>query len=81
MATKNEDGFGWLANCEALNLNQCGWWTEIGTEPTVEALRKFLASSDADLEQMGRNGRKLVEDEYTSEAIAKQFVEMYEELA
>lgn len=65
---------------EELNTCNCGWWTEIGTEPTVGALRKFLACSDADLEQMGRNGRKLVEDEYTSEAIAKQFVEMYEAL-
>lgn len=65
---------------EELNTCQCGWWTEIGTESLVEALRKFLSCSDADLEQMGRNGRKLVEDEYTSEAIAKQFVEMYESL-
>lgn len=65
---------------EELNTCSCGWWTEIGTESLVEALRKFLACSDADLEQMGRNGRKLVEDEYTSEAIAKQFVEMYKNL-
>lgn len=65
---------------EELNTCNCGWWTEIGTEPTVGALRKFLACSDADLEQMGRNGRKLVEDEYTSEAISRQFVEMYQGL-
>lgn len=65
---------------EELDTHNCGWWIEIGTEPTVEALRKFLACSDADLEQMGRNGRKLVEDEYTSEAIAKQFLEMYQAL-
>lgn len=65
---------------EELNIRQCGWWTEIGTEPLVEALRKFLACSEPDMEQMGRNGRKLVEDEYISEAVAKQFVEMYESL-
>lgn len=58
----------------------CGWWTEIGTEPIVEALRKFLTCSDKELEQMGRNGRKLVEDKYTSEAIAKQFVDMYKQI-
>lgn len=65
---------------EELNTCNCGWWTEIGTDPAVEALKKFLACSETDLEQMGRNGRKLVEDEYTSEAIAKQFVEMYNAL-
>lgn len=68
------------SNRSSLTSGKCGWWTEIGTEPTVEALKRFLACSDADLEQMGRNGRKLVEDEYTSEAIAKQFVEMYQGL-
>lgn len=65
---------------EELNTCNCGWWTEIGREPLVEALRKFLVCSDEDLEQMGRNGRKLVENKYTSEAIAKQFVEMYQTL-
>lgn len=66
------------SNLSPLTSGQCGWWTEIGTEPTVEALRKFLACSDEDLEQMGRNGRKLVEDKYSSDAIADQFVKMYE---
>lgn len=58
----------------------CGWCTEIGAEPTARALRKFLACSDAELEQMGRNGRKLVEDKYTSVAVAKQFVDLYDSL-
>ena len=58
----------------------CGWCTEIGTEQTVKALRNFLACSDSELEQMGRNGRKLVEDEYTSVAVAQQFMLMYKNL-
>ena len=58
----------------------CGWCTEIGAEPTMKALRKFLDCSDAELEQMGRKGRKLVEDKYTSEVVAKQFVIMYKSL-
>lgn len=62
-----------------INSCQCGWCVEVGTEPLVEALKEFLACSDEELEQMGRNGRKLVEDKYTSEAIAKQFIEMYRE--
>ena len=64
-----------------LNDRQCGWCVEVGTEPLVVALRKFLACTDADLIQMGLNGRRLVEEKYTSEAVAKQFVEMYGELA
>ena len=60
-----------------LNDRQCGWCTEIGTQPTADALMKFLACSDAQLESMGRRGRQLVESKYTSTAVAKQFVDMY----
>lgn len=58
----------------------CGWCTEVGTEPLVESLRKFLTCSDEELVEMGKQGRKLVEDKYTSEAVAHQFVEMYDKL-
>ena len=63
---------------EELNEVGCGWCTKIGTKATKDALLKFLACSDSELERMGRNGRALVEEKYTSEAVAKQFVEMYE---
>ena len=63
-----------------LNDVHCGWCTEIGTAPTVEALRKYLACTDDELAKMGQSGRRLVEDKYTSEAISHQFVNMYEKL-
>lgn len=63
-----------------LNEVGCGWCTEIGTEPTKEALQKFLSCSEAELERMGRRGRKLVEEKYTSETISRQFVNMYKSL-
>lgn len=63
-----------------LNDVHCGWCTDIGTKPTVEALLKFLTCSDIELQEMGRRGRKLVEDKYTSVAIAKEFYEMYQQL-
>ena len=67
----------WGTPWHVLDKAGCGWCTEIGAEPTARALRKFLACSDDELEQMGRNGRKLVEDGYTSVAVAKQFVDLY----
>lgn len=63
-----------------LNDLNCGWCVETGTDPLVSALLKFLKCSEANLELMGRTGRKLVEDKYASTTVAKQFVEMYEEL-
>lgn len=65
---------------QELETNGCGWWTEIGTEALIAALRKFLALSDGDIERMGRNGRKLIEDKYSSRKMAEDMVRMYNEI-
>lgn len=65
---------------QELETNGCGWWTEIGTEALIAAFRKFLALSDGEIERMGRNGRKLVEDKYSSRKMAEDMVRMYNEL-
>lgn len=63
-----------------LESEHCGWWTEIGTEGTVQALREFLALKEEDLEIMGRNGRRLVESRYSEHKIAKEFVALYNKM-
>jgi glycosyltransferase involved in cell wall biosynthesis len=65
---------------EELNTSHCGWWTEIGTEPTLAALRSFADCTEQELEQMGRYGRRLVEEKYSSKAEAEGMVEMYKKL-
>lgn len=58
----------------------CGWWTEIGTAPTAEALTQFLALSPNQIETMGRNGRRLVEEKYSCQIIAQQMMSLYNQL-
>lgn len=65
---------------EELETAHCGWWTEIGTQPTTDALNKFLQLSVQELETMGRNGRKLVEQKYSSQKMAKDMVELYQKV-
>lgn len=60
-----------------LETAHCGWWTEIGTQPTADALNKFLQLPIQELETMGRNGRKLVEQEYSSRKMAEDMVKLY----
>lgn len=62
---------------EELNSAHCGWWTEIGTQPTADALNKSLQLSVEELETMGRNGRKLVEEKYSSRKMAEDMVNLY----
>jgi len=63
-----------------LNDTNSGAWIEIGTQPLVETLRKFLALSDDELEAMGRNGRRLIEEKYSAHVMAKEMMEVYETL-
>ena len=63
-----------------LETENCGWWTEVGTNPTVHALRAFLQLSTDDLEKMGHNGRKLVECKYSSKKVAEDMVTLYKKV-
>lgn len=65
---------------EDLETYHCGWWTEIGTEGTVGALKDFLQKDEKELEEMGRKGRKLIEEKYSNKKIAKDMVKLYESL-
>lgn len=62
---------------EELNTHYCGWWIPVGTEPLVGALKEFLACGEEELREMGTRGRNLIEEKYSSESIANQFIEMY----
>lgn len=63
-----------------LNDTNSGAWIEIGTQPLTETLRKFLALSDGELEAMGRNGRRLIEEKYSAHVMAKEMMKVYETL-
>jgi len=63
-----------------LESQHCGWWTEVGTEATVQALCNFLSLTEDELEVMGHNGRKLVEEKYSAHKVAKEFVDMYKSI-
>ena len=60
-----------------LNRYDAGACIEIGTKPLVETLRKFIALSEEELEQMGRNGRKLIETKYSAKVMANEMMEVY----
>lgn len=66
---------------EELESCNCGWWTEIGIQPTVIALKDFLSKKDCELELMGKNGRKLVEEKYSSKGMAENMVKLYKKLS
>lgn len=63
-----------------LNTFHCGWYTEVGTKPTKDALLQFLQTNEEELEAMGKRGRKLIEDKYSTAMVAYQMNELYKKL-
>lgn len=63
-----------------LNSSNAGAWIEIGTQPLVETLRRFLSLSDEELETMGKNGRKLIETKYSAKVMAEEIMEVYQSM-
>lgn len=63
-----------------LNSSKSGAWIEIGTQPLVDVLRRFLSLSDEILEAMGKNGRKLIETKYSAKVMAEEMMEVYQSI-
>lgn len=65
---------------EELNTEHCGWWTEVGTKATKEALSSFLTLSVNTLKEMGCNGRRLIENKYSTKKIAQDMYSLYNKI-
>lgn len=63
---------------EELNTKNAGWWIDIGVDPLAKALTEAMKLSDNERMKMGLNGRKLVEENYSIESVAKKMIQLYE---
>ncbi|MFZ2284908.1 MAG: glycosyltransferase [Lutibacter sp.] len=62
---------------QELETVNAGKWIEIGVAPLKEALLQMMEKSDLERETMGKNGRKLIEEKYSIESVAKKMVALY----
>jgi glycosyltransferase involved in cell wall biosynthesis len=57
---------------------KCGWWVSNEPDKLSVALGEMMSLSDDERRQMGANGRRLVEEKYTWDAVVKEMVKGYE---
>lgn len=65
---------------KSLIEEHCGWWIPCGAASLRQALVEYASCTEVQLQQMGVNGRKLVEKNFSTQNVAKRFVEMYHKL-
>lgn len=62
---------------EDLRYNNCGWWIDIGVNPLKEALEDALKKEGKILVEMGKRGRKLIENKYSMASVALKMTSLY----
>ncbi len=62
-------------------FGKCGWCVPNDPDSLEHAIGKMMAMSDEDRDIMGMNGRRLVVERYTWEAVSKQMIKLYEEIS
>ncbi len=56
---------------------RCGWWIEKGSKPLAEALMSFIGTSQDELVTMGRNGRRLIKEKFSTKKVADELISIY----
>ncbi|MCD7973425.1 MAG: glycosyltransferase [Candidatus Azobacteroides sp.] len=62
---------------EDLIKHECGWWIDYTQEAITKAIEEAISTSSSRLRQMGENGKLLVRDKYSMEAISEKMVILY----
>jgi glycosyltransferase involved in cell wall biosynthesis len=55
----------------------CGWWTEVNTYGIRDALLAAIQLSDEEREAMGERGRRLIQQKYSWQQVARQMLQLY----
>lgn len=63
---------------DELNTRQCGWWVDYSQDAITEAVHQALTTPLEELQAMGERGRKLMEERYSVDAVAKQMLSVYQ---
>lgn len=71
MATK---GMPW----QCLEAARCGWWVENNQDSLNKTLLNIARLSEEELREYSLNGRKLIKDRFSTEAVGKQFAMLYD---
>jgi glycosyltransferase involved in cell wall biosynthesis len=63
---------------EELRIHNCGWWIDIGVDPLESALQDAINRTKQSLEEMGKNGIKLITEKYSWSICAEKMLLLYD---
>lgn len=60
-----------------LNTCCCGWWVNNDVDTLTKTVREALSLDEAELQAMGKRGRRLVLDKYSVDVVSRQMERLY----
>ena len=63
---------------EVLETHHCGWWVDYNQDSITDAICKAYHTDTSELIIMGENGKHLLKDQYSVEAVANSMKDVYD---
>ena len=63
---------------EELNSRKCGWQVDFSQNAITDAVHQAMHTPTEELAMMGERGRRLMEERYSVDAVAKQMLAVYQ---
>lgn len=63
---------------KSIQENNCGWWIDIGVAPLEKALIQAISLKNEKIIDMGINGRKLIENDFSMTSVSKKMIKLYD---
>lgn len=62
---------------QELNTEHCGWWVDNDVETLADTISQALSLPQDEIEKMGNNGKRLVNDKYRDTQVAAKMKQLY----
>ena len=63
---------------QELNTKHCGWWVDNDVETLADTISQALSLPQEAIDEMGNNGKRLVNDKYRDTQVAAMMKQLYE---
>lgn len=63
---------------QELNTEHCGWWVDNDVETLADTISQALSLPQDEIEKMGNNGKRLVNEKYRDTQVAAMMKQLYE---
>ena len=63
---------------QELNARHCGYWVSNDVQTLAETIEQVLSLPEDEIQRMGENGKRLVQEKYQDTQVAKMMIQLYD---